>query len=425
VFLQITFIKPKLHFCTQQSLKLLTTMTTSRKSICLNHSVHRRRASAIAGLLMLLLVGCSTVESPPSTTSSVSGNTNAPPPKYIINAESKWQKLDTVAFRGKQDDIHFVDANTGWYGNGSGKIYRTTDGGTTWSEQLNKPGTFVRTVGFVDAKRGFMGNVGTDYYPGVTDTNPLYETRDGGATWNVVAADRVKGPAVKGLCAIDILKKQSIFQGVLQDRVIIHAAGRVGGPGFIMRSLDGGDTWRVIDMNEKVGPILDIKFFDENTGIVMAGSDADTSKSNALILMTRDGGETWKKVYQSNRPFEITWKASFPTRNVGYVTIQNYNPDKTVSKRVVAKTTDGGLTWNEIDLVDDYAVRQFGVAFINPDIGWVGTTTSGFQTTDGGKTWTRVEMGRAVNKIRLLPTPDGFVGYAIGVDVHKFVGKRE
>lgn len=340
---------------------------------------------------------------------------------YIVDATTAWQKLNTVAYRGKQDDISFVDDKTGWYGNGAGKLYRTTDGGNSWQEQLSKPGTFVRTVGFVDAQRGFMGNVGTDYYPGVTDTNPLYETRDGGVTWSLVPQSRISGPVVKGLCAIDILKKQSIFQGVLQDRTIIHAAGRVGGPGFVMRSLDGGETWKVLDLNQQVGPILDVKFFDENNGLVFAGTDANVEKSNALILQTRDGGVTWKKVYQSTRPYEITWKASFPTRNTGYVTVQSYDPDKSASKRVVAKTTDGGNTWREIPLVDEHAVRQFGIAFADEKTGWVGTSTSGFQTLDGGATWSRVDMGRAVNKIRLMPTADGLVGYAIGVDIHKLV----
>jgi photosystem II stability/assembly factor-like uncharacterized protein len=362
-------------------------------------------------LVALLGAGCA---QGPSTPASV------PEPKRpLIDASTTWRKLDTVAYRGKQDDISFVDANTGWYGNGAGKIYRTLDGGATWQEQLSKPGTFVRTIGMVDARRGFMGNVGTDYYPGVTDTQPLYETRDGGATWSAVPASRITGPAVKGLCAIDIVKKQSIFQGVLQDRTLIHAAGRVGGPGFVMRSLDGGESWKVLDLSQQVGPILDVKFFDENVGFVFAGTSADVEKSNALILQTRDGGVTWKKVYQSTRPFEITWKASFPTREVGYVTIQNYNPDKTVSRRVLANTTDGGNSWREIDLVDDFAVRQFGIAFADAHTGWVGTTTSGFQTTDGGATWTRVNMGRAVNKIRLLPGADGLVGYAIGTDVYK------
>ncbi len=383
----------------------------------LNHTAKRIGWTVAAAAVLGLLNGCA---SDGSRAAAV-----VPPPSYKVDASTTWKKLDTVAYRGKQDDISFVDANTGWYGNGAGKIYRTEDGGTTWKEQLNKPGTFVRTIGMVDAKRGFMGNVGTDYYPGVTDTTPLYETRDGGVTWTPVPASRINGPVVKGLCAIDILKKPSIYQGTLQDRTIIHAAGRVGGPGFVMRSIDGGEAWKVIDLNHLVGPILDIKFFDENVGFVFAATSADVEKSNALILQTRDGGVTWNKVYQSNRPFELTWKASFPTRDVGYVTIQSYNPDKAVSKRVVAKTTDGGNSWREIDLVDDFAVREFGIAFATEKLGWVGTTTSGFQTTDGGATWTRVEMGRAVNKIRLLPTPDGLVGYAIGVDVHKLVLPRQ
>jgi photosystem II stability/assembly factor-like uncharacterized protein len=366
--------------------------------------------SISSALLICLAAGCAT---------------SAKQVKYIVNTESKWQKIASEPYRGKQDDIHFVDASTGWYGNGGGKIYRSNDGGATWQEQLSKTGTFVRALGFIDHNRGFMGNIGTDYYPGVTDTNPLYETRDGGTTWGIVPADRMQGPLVKGLCAIDIVKKQSIYQGTLQDRVIVHAAGRVGGPAFLMRSLDGGENWRTHDLSKYAGAILDVKFFDENTGFIFAGTDSDVEKSNARILMTRDGGQTWTTVYQSTRPFELTWKASFPTRNVGYVTIQNYNPDKSVSKRHIAKTTDGGITWREIDLVDDHAVREFGVGFVDQNTGWVGTSTSGFQTTDGGNTWTRVEMGRAVNKIRVLPTVDGFVAYAIGADIHKFVGRRE
>jgi hypothetical protein len=33
-------------------------------------------------------------------------------------------------------------------------------------------------------------------------------------------------------------------------------------------------------------------------------------------------------------------------------------------------------------------------------------------------------MGKAVNKIRLLPGPDGFVAYAIGVEVFKLDSTR-
>ena len=33
-----------------------------------------------------------------------------------------------------------------------------------------------------------MGNIGPDYFPGVTDPTPLYATHDGGASWGVLGA---------------------------------------------------------------------------------------------------------------------------------------------------------------------------------------------------------------------------------------------
>jgi photosystem II stability/assembly factor-like uncharacterized protein len=359
--------------------------------------------------LCALLGACATAPEPPTREATKT---------YTLPADAKWQKLETVAYRGKQDDIFFLTADLGWYVNGGGKIYKTPDGGKTWIEKLSQPGTFVRTVGFVNEKIGFAGNIGTDYFPGVTDTTPLYMTDDGGDTWRAVSS--IEGPTVKGLCAIDVLHTKFINSGVLDSRTVIHAGGRVGGPAFLLRSMDGGKTWKSQDVSAHTKMILDVKFFDENRGFIMGASDTDTEKSNALIIATQDGGATWKKVYQSNRPFEITWKASFPTRDTGYVTIQNYNPDKTISQRYVAKTIDGGATWNEIPLVNDHAVRQFGVGFADEKIGWVGTTTGGYQTVDGGATWTSVaEMGRASNKVRIIRDGNGFVAYAIGLDVRK------
>jgi photosystem II stability/assembly factor-like uncharacterized protein len=137
-------------------------------------------------------------------------------------------------------------------------------------------------------------------------------------------------------------------------------------------------------------------------------------------LKTTDGGKTWKKVYQSNRPFETTWKIAFPTPKVGYVTIQSYNPDPTVKQQRVAKTTDGGVTWIEINLVEESQAREFGIGFIDENHGFVGTLNSGFETTDGGVTWQKIDLGRACNKIRIYKDEQGTIyGYAIGVNVFK------
>jgi photosystem II stability/assembly factor-like uncharacterized protein len=366
------------------------------------------KAALFATLTVALLTACADL-------TSVSSSTNA---VLTPREGANWHKLATEEYKGKQDDIWFVDQKLGFYVNGKGKIWRTRDGGSSWTKVLEQPGTYFRTIAMVDAQHGFAGNIGTDYFPGVTDTTPLYETSDGGDSWHAVKD--LPGPPVKGMCAIDVLKTRFINAGVLQERTIVHAGGRVGGPAYLLRSLDGGKTWTNIDMNPWVAMIVDVKFFDEMNGIVFAGSDADIERSHALIVATHDGGQTWQKVYESTRPFELTWKGSFPSRNVGFATIQNYNDDKQETLRRIVKTVDGGKTWTELPLVNDAGVSEFGVGFANESLGWVGTTKGGFETRDGGLHWTHVDLGRNVNKVRILPDGSHFTAFAVGADVYKY-----
>jgi photosystem II stability/assembly factor-like uncharacterized protein len=334
----------------------------------------------------------------------------------LFSQELLWKKLTTEPYAGKQDDITFVDENTGWYVNGYGKIFHTIDGGTTWEKQLEQKGTFFRTIAFVDKNIGFAGTVGTDYFPNVTDTIPLYGTKDGGKSWKAVT---YKGPYVKGLCAIDVVKEQFINHGKIDYKIHLYAVGRVGTPANIMISHDGGETWISRSMNNDCKMLFDIKMFNKKEGIVCAATNEDITQSNALILKTNDGGETWQKVYQSTRPYETTWKVSFPSKNVGYVTIQSYNPDPNVKQQRVAKTTDGGKTWTEINLVEDAVAREFGIGFIDENHGYVGTMNSGFETNDGGLTWKKIDLGRACNKIRIYKNDGKVYGYSIGVNVFK------
>lgn len=330
---------------------------------------------------------------------------------------SGWEKLSTEPYPGKQDDITFINEKEGWYVNGYGKIYHTRNGGLTWEKQLEKKGTFFRCIAFVDSLHGFAGTVGTEYFPNVTDTIPLYKTIDGGKTWSAVT---YSGPYVKGLCAIDLVREQFVNHGNIGYKVHLYAVGRVGSPANMMVSHDGGETWTSWSMDAWGKMLFDIKMIDKNTGFACAASDADTEKSNALILKTRDGGKTWNKVYQSSRPFELTWKCSFPTAQTGYVTIQSYNPDQEVKQQRIAKTTDGGETWQEVNLVEDAGAREFGIGFTDENHGFVGTMKSGYETRDGGKSWQPIDLGKACNKIRIYRNSKGKVyGYTIGVDVFK------
>ena len=325
-----------------------------------------------------------------------------------------WQKQNTVAYPGKQDDICFVNETNGWYCNGQGKIYSTNDGGANWKLAFEKPGTFFRCIGFIDSLRGFAGNVGTDYFPNVKDTIPLYRTDDGGKSWEPVAYD---GPYIKGLCAIDIVKEQFINHGNIDYKYHIYGVGRVGSPANMMESHDAGKTFTAHSMDKDCKMLFDIKMFTKNEGFVCAATSENIEESNALILYTKDGGKTWEKKYQSVRPFETTWKVSFPTRKTGYVTIQSYNPDTTVKQQRVAKTINGGKTWTELDLCNDDKAREFGIGFINEETGFVGTMNSGYQTSDGGKSWSKVNIGRASNKIRIYDAEKNWNLYSIGVNV--------
>ncbi|MGI8839802.1 MAG: WD40/YVTN/BNR-like repeat-containing protein [Caulobacteraceae bacterium] len=315
-------------------------------------------------------------------------------------ARPAWVKLRTVPYtlNNKQDAIAFVSPDVGWYGNGLGRIYETTDGGRAWREIFRKRGSYVRALEFIDARTGFMGNVGPGYFPGVTDPNPLYVTRNGGFTWTPVPAPR--GPKMAGVCAIDILR--------VKGRVVaIRAAGRVGGPAAMMESFDGGRTWASRDMSRLTGMILDIKFVSRSTGFIAGATASDERRSHAQVLKTSDGGRTWRTVYRSRRPMENTWKLAFPTPDIGYVTVLSYDPDPANVRRFVAKTEDAGETWRELPVADDKALIEYGVAFVDARHGWVGGDPGGYETRDGGLSWRPARMGVATNKIRILPTPGG------------------
>ena len=348
---------------------------------------------------------------------------SAPPvPPAPPAPASPWRKLVTDPYRGKQDDIFFLTAELGWYVNGGGNIYKTVDGGATWAKTFTKPGTFFRCIGFIDDRYGFAGNIGTDYFPGVSDTTPLYKTTDGGATW--LPATGV--PVIKGLCAIHVQRTPFINRGELAFKTTVWAGGRVGGPASLLRSDDAGATWNAVALPANAQMVLDVYFRDKQNGFVCAGTDADVSKSHALILKTTDGGATWRTVYESMRPYELTWKGAFPSETIGYVTVQSYDPDPLNTKRYVAKTMDGGDTWRELLLTDDKACREFGIGFASDTVGYVGGTTTGYETRDGGASWQPVAMGQAANKIRFIKTPGGkTVGYAIGVSVYRWDGVRE
>ncbi len=324
-----------------------------------------------------------------------------------------WHKLQTVPYtlNIKQDAISFVDAKTGWYGNGTGRVFRTQDAGDHWQQIWRHPGTYVRTLEFIDRSTGFLGNVGPGYFPDVTDTQPLYVTHDGGITWTPVKL--TSGVPITGVCAIDVLR----INGTV---MAIRAGGRVGGPAGMMELFDGGQTWSSRDMSSVTGMILDIHFVDQNTGFIAGATASREQDAHARILKTTDGGKTWRAVFESSRSVDNNWKLAFPTAEVGYATIMSYAAPKDEARGYVAKTQDGGESWKKLVVTTDPDWIPYGINFLTEAHGWVGGSTGGYETVDGGATWHKVNMGLYVNKIRFMTTADGgMTAFAIGKDVFR------
>jgi len=74
-----------------------------------------------------------------------------------------WRTLATETYPKKRDNIVFVDAHR-------------------WRTTLARIVVRGRSLGFVDSRHGFLGYLGTGL-AGITDATPLYETKDGGMTW--------------------------------------------------------------------------------------------------------------------------------------------------------------------------------------------------------------------------------------------------
>lgn len=303
---------------------------------------------------------------------------------FFCNAQYTWHSLPIAPISWRFDDCYFANPQVGWVINPNydylspnqyGRIFKTVDGGTTWHILKDSSNTFFRSVGFADTLTGWVGNIADTLdtnSSGVrftNDTIPLYETHDGGITWNPV---NLPHPHPAGICGISVVTDSVIF-----------AYGRFYGPAAYIKTTDKGTTWVYKDMTSQAWGIIDGHFFNKDTGY-LTGMDTDRK---AEILYTTDGGTTWVKTYHSTRAdTDRVWKISFPSRSIGYATIE-YGGSQYPYSTVYLKSTDGGLSWNEYPFFSTY--DEEGIGFINDSVGWIGGDfqTGTYVTYNGGASW--------------------------------------
>ena len=319
-----------------------------------------------------------------------------------INYSSGWEKVNSYPIKnGRTDDLHFFDEHTGFVINSEGYLSFTEDGGETWEIVLKNEGTFFRCITFKNRQEGWLGTIGTDDpFLSSRDTIPMYETKDGGLTWTVV--DFI-GPTPKGLCGL---------QKVNDD--VIVGCGRVRGPSYFIKTIDGGENWYSQNMDDIAGSLIAAHFFDKDHGFLIGGTTRDKENCKSLVLETVDGGTSWDTVYMSQQIGEYPWKFAFPTRDRGYISIQRNVRDGDFYH---LQTKDGGKNWEEVIHSKDYYYVQ-GIGFANADIGYMGGSSGKtYQTRDGGKTWLPyANIGNGFNNFQFFESGKG---YGVGFGVFK------
>jgi photosystem II stability/assembly factor-like uncharacterized protein len=187
----------------------------------------------------------------------------------------------------------------------------------------------------------------------------------------------------------------------------------VNSNGQVALTEDGGDHWTVkltLPPNLPSRPYLRaVSFAGPGKGFVGALTNGKADYLDQLLRITEDGGDTWKTVRMpEGSPAGICglWAVD---ENVVYGSGSN---DPAQIGPGIVKTTDGGKTWQLIDM-SEWATNLIDVRFFDADRGWVvggkdfgtcqGPPPPGYDspgdepyyrvkpvvlyTGDGGKTW--------------------------------------
>ncbi|RME91730.1 MAG: choice-of-anchor D domain-containing protein, partial [Verrucomicrobia bacterium] len=166
--------------------------------------------------------------------------------------------------------ITFVNTSTGWIAGGSGRLYRTSNGGSTWIPQtdgaLNGASFNWRAVTVRDRAAGLVAFAGEDNRRGriVTETTP--------GRFSLGAVPKGTSP----------------LSGIAFGTASVGLA--VGENATVLKTTDGGKTWQPVVLPRHVSAEAHLR----------AVAVSDTSRANyiivgdgGLILRTFDSGSTW------------------------------------------------------------------------------------------------------------------------------------
>jgi photosystem II stability/assembly factor-like uncharacterized protein len=406
-----------------------------------------REVAIVAALLLLagvLVVGASKLRS--LQTRTVSPPVTATPPVgKPVQPPAYWTALKFVS-----PAVGWVAATktaTGPSTPGPTYIYKTTDGGRTWQQQLTWDGPGPEQVRFsADGSQGLVVGRG-----GV----PMFKTADGGAHWQrtglpsqVSAADleyflnanegwviAYLNQGTAGIAGVfhttdggqnwtqtarlDVGQDFSHGPGggSLQGSLVfrdsstgwltppnISGTGITPVPPFLYVTHDGGKTWGVqqfgvpsgVVFNSSTAGFAPPEFFNYRDGVVLATVltlPADTSQAPTIqgtyAYTTSDGGDHW------SAPQAVVIPGGFFTQQtLSMIDTKNW---LSFGALQVQRTTDGGMHWEVLAGELPGGGHASVVDFLDANSGWAAGYTGTakpnlaiYHTNDGGAHWLAV-----------------------------------
>ena len=247
----------------------------------------------------------------------------------------------------------FWSPTGGWVVGELGRVFRTEDGGRTW------------TRFWVSGRRPFFGVscLGKDQVWVSSTHARVFHSGDGGETWSEMEA-----PGDRNLLNVAFVSERR--------------GTAIGDFGLLVHTEDGGRTWVEEKLPEDFKipeSALDMGVFPEDVllyGISFVDEDHGwISGEFGTILVTEDGGRSWRQ--QASGVETTLFGLHFTDRRHGVaVGIDS----------VILATEDGGETWRK--LASPFRERSYYDVFVSGGVGWiVGGRGTVLVSSDGGKEW--------------------------------------
>jgi photosystem II stability/assembly factor-like uncharacterized protein len=266
-----------------------------------------------------------------------------------------------------------------YVGAASGGLWKTEDGGVNWKSIMeDKP---VHSIGAVavapsDPQIVWAGTGESFIRSNVSVGEGAWKSTDGGTTWNKMGLEST------------FRISRVLIHPSNPDVVYVGSLGHAYSPQKdrgVFRTTDGGKTWaKVLFVNDSTG-VSDMVMDPNNPRIIFAGLwqldiktwGRQSGGKGSGIFMTRDGGDTWKRLTGNG----------LPKNPVGKISLTMSKADSKVIYALI-ETSDG-----------------------IPMNGKEGESGELWRSEDGGENWKRVSQnlalgGRGAYYTRCRVTPD-------------------